>query len=99
MDYEFAGGVLTTILKIICLGALGLAMMRWRRAKKAGENSSFASWPFGLLIAALIMAQVVVWIHGSHQLLSWIGLGIASLLLVMGGVGLLKWTWRLDRKA
>ena len=99
MNDKIAADVLLTILKIICLGTVSFMLIRWQRAKRAGRNSFFPAWPFAFMIAALIIAQAIIWLRGLGKPGGWIGLSVAGLLAIAGGVGLLRQTWRMDKKA
>jgi hypothetical protein len=100
MNDAFVADVIATIIKIICLGTLGyVSANKWRQAKRAGENSFAAAWPYGAMIIALILTQTVIWLRALGKPIGWISLGVAGLLIIAAGVGILKQTWHLDRKA
>ena len=99
MNDGFVADVIATIIKIICLVVVSYTMaVKWQRAKQAGENPLAAAWPQGLMFVALILTQTVVWFRALGKPIGWIGLGVAGLLVVAAGVGMLKQTWHPDRK-
>lgn len=100
MNDDLTADILATIIKIICFAAIGFTLSgKWRRAKRVGQNPLAAAWPDALMIVALIVVQMVIWLHGLRKPVGWVSLSLAGLLVVIAGIGLLRQTWHLDRKA
>src|SRR5689334_22339775 len=94
MDEILAGrtsAVIGYILDVVCIGAfVYVLVVLWRRAKRAGENPRAALWPFGMMVIALILAEVACFALDPRSLFLWIIMGVAFLLVIIGAALTLK---------
>ena len=89
MDEKLIAELIVFSLQVVCLGAITfLLLVKWRRAKRAGENPRIAIEPFWWLVIALILTQLGVVFLDRLKSFLWIIIGVALLLMIIGIVAI-----------
>lgn len=98
MNDGLIADIIANGMKTFCLGVTVFTLaVKWRQAKRAGENPRAGAWPYALFVVALIVLLVPGFAPNFHRSFSWICLGLAMLLGIIGTVAISRQRWQLDK--